>query len=300
MTVAIDVQNLRVRSLDADFHEISWELAPTTEDIFDYTFQLLRSEGPEGPFEPLTPEMEDKYLFVDNTIRRGHRYRTYYYRLRVRSKADNQTKDFGPVYGEADPDLLARDVRKNMNILMREFAGRRCWVFPVRTFGQRCECWDPILQKKVRAGCLTCFDTSFVRGYMSPIEAWIQMDPNPKAEQNMSVGPTQQQVTTARMGYWPPLKPRDLVIEPENLRWRVASVTNTQRLRAVLHQEVQLSQLPLTDIEYKLEFDIGEALKDMWLAGSRNYTNPQTLETAGEEEIPDIFGIYPGYKSVQP
>jgi len=300
MTVAIDVQNLRVRSLDADFHEISWELASTTEDIFDYTFQLLRSEGPEGPFEPLTPEMEDKYLFVDNTIRRGHQYRTYYYRLRVRSKADGQTKDFGPAYGEADPDLIARDVRKNANILFREFAGRRCWVFPVRTFGQRCECWDPILQKKVRSGCLTCFDTSFVRGYMSPIEAWVQMDPNPKAEQNMSVGPAQTQATTARMGYWPPLKPRDLVIEPENLRWRVGSVSNTQRLRAVLHQEVQLSQIPLTDIEYKLEFDIGEALKDMWLAGSRNYTNPQTLEAAGNEEIPDILGIYPGYKSVQP
>jgi hypothetical protein len=299
MPVALDVQNLRVRSLDVDFHEVSWELAPTTEDIFDYTFQLLRSEGPEGPFEVLTPELEDKYLFIDNAIHRGHLYRTYYYKLRVRCKADDETKEWGPVFNAAEPDLIAREIRKHMNILMREFAGRRCWVFPVRTFGQRCECYDASLGKRTRSNCVTCFDTTFVRGYMSPIEAWMQIDPSPKAEQNANVGPIQQEVTTLRMGYWPPLKPRDLIIEGENIRWRVVSVSNTQRLRAVLHQEVQVHQIPKSDIEYKLEFDIGQALKDMWLAGSRNFTNPQTLEAAADEEIPDILGLYPGYPTVQ-
>jgi hypothetical protein len=300
MPVAIDAQNLRVRSLDVDFHEISWELAPTTEDIFDYTFQLLRSEGPEGPYEALTPEMEDQYLFIDRTIRRGHLYREYYYRLRIKCKADSTTKEFGPVSNSAEPDLIASEVRKHMNILMREFAGRRCWVFPVRTFGTRCECWNSTLQKKTRSNCLTCFDTSFVRGYMTPIEAWIQIDPNPKSEQNSAPGPIQAQVTTLRMGYWPPLKPRDLIIEGDNSRWRVVSVTNTQRLRAVLHQEVQVYGLPKTDIEYKLEFDIGHALKDLWLAGSRNFTNPQTLEAAQNEDIPDILALYPTTWPEQP
>lgn len=293
MSVAIDVENLRVRSLDVDFHEISWELGSTTEDIFDYTFQLFRSEGPEGPYEALTPEMEDQYLFVDRTIRHGHSYREYYYRARVRHKASNETQDFGPAYHSgAEPDLWAQEVRKHINLLMREFAGRRCWVFPVRTFGQRCECWDPILQKRTKSNCLTCFDTGFVRGYMTPIEAWTQIDPNPKAEQNTSVGPIQQEVTTARSGYWPPLKPRDLIIEGENKRWRVSQVTHTQKSRAVLHQELQIFQLPKSDIEYKLEFDIDHALKDLWLSPSRNFTNPQNLESFKNEEIPNIFAIY--------
>jgi hypothetical protein len=299
LSVAIDVQKLRVRSLDVDFHEISWEIAPTTEDIFDYTFQLLRSEGPEGPYEPISPELEDRYIFIDNMIRRGHLFRGYFYRLRVKYKPDDSTAEFGPVSLEAEPDLIACEIRKHMNILMREFAGRRCWVFPVRTFGMRCECWSATLRKKTRSGCLTCYDTSFVRGFMTPIEAWIQMDPNPKAEQNMSVGPVQPQITTMRMGYWPPLKPRDIIIEAENARWRVVSVSATQRLRATLHQEVQVLQIPKEDIEYRLEFDIGHALKDLWLVGSRNFTNPQTLEAAQDEDIPNIFGLYPTTWPVQ-
>jgi hypothetical protein len=293
MSVCIDVQRLRVRSLDVDFHEISWEVCATTADILDYTFQLLRSEGPEGPYEAITPEMEDKYLFIDNILARGHNHRQYHYRLRVKHKASGDTKEFGPASNVAEPDLIANEVRKLMNILMREFAGRRCWTFPVRTFGQRCECWDPSLQKKTRSNCLSCFDTGFARGYMSPIEAWMQIDPSPKAEQNASVGPLQQETTTLRMGYWPPLKPRDIIVEPENVRWRVNQVSFTQKSRAVLHQEVQVFRLPPTDIEYKIEFDIGEALKDVWLSPSRNFTNPQTLETFKDEEIPDIFALYP-------
>jgi hypothetical protein len=292
MTVAIDVQKLRVRSLDVDFHEVSWEIGSTTEDIFDYTFQLLRSEGPEGPYDVLTPEMEDRYLFIDNVISRGHNYREYYYKLRTKHKASQVTKDHGPVYNVAEPDLWAIEVRKHANILMREFAGRRCWVFPVRTFGQRCGCWSVTLGKRTRSGCVTCFDTGFVRGYMSPIEAWLQIDPNPKAEQNTSVGPIQQEVTTLRMGYWPPLKPRDLIVEGENVRHRANQISFTQKSRAVLHQEVAVYQIPKTDIEYKLEFDIGAALKDIWLSPSRNFTNPQCLETFKDEEIPDILSLY--------
>jgi len=95
------------------------------------------------------------------------------------------------------------------------------------------------------------------------------------------------------MGYWPPLKPRDLIVEGENIRHRVNQVNFTQKSRAVLHQEVAVYQIPKTDIEYKLEFDIGAALKDVWLSPSRNFTNPQNLETFGNEEIPDILALYP-------
>lgn len=294
MPVSLDVPKLRVRSLDTDFHEISWELASTAEDIFDYTFQLLRSEGAEGPYEPLSPEFEDQYIFIDNSIRRAHNYRKLFYRLKIRQKATGDIKEFGPATQEADPDLIATEIRKHMNILFREFAGRRCWVLPIRTFGQRCRaCWNPTLQKRRISGCLTCFDTSFTRGFMNPIEAWIQFDPNAKAEQNMAVGPTQQSDTTARLGYYPPLKPRDLIIEGENKRWRVSKITTTEQLRAPLHQEIAVHEIPKTDIEYRIELNLGAALKDIWLSPARNFTNPQNLNNFKDEEIPDTFALYP-------
>lgn len=294
MVVALEVEKLRVRSLDVDFHEISWRVASSNEDIFDYTFQLLRSEAPEGPFDPISEVFEDQYIFMDNQPRRGHDYRTLYYKLLVSQKSTGTSQEFGPVSQGAEPDLIAVELRKHMNILFREFVGRRCWVFPVRTFGQRCtDCYNPTIQKRSRSGCLTCFDTSFVRGYHRPIEAWVSIDPSPKAEQNTSVGPMQQATTTGRMGYWPPVKPRDLLIEAENNRWRIVSISSPQQLRSPIHQELQIHQVPKGDIEYRIEFDIGEALKDMWLSPSRNYTNPSDLETFKDEEIPDIFSLYP-------
>ena len=48
---AIEVINLKVRSLDVDFNEVSWEIesfAYAKADILDYTFTVLRSQGPEG------------------------------------------------------------------------------------------------------------------------------------------------------------------------------------------------------------------------------------------------------------
>lgn len=294
MAVALEVTNLRVRSLDVDFNDILWELGDTTEDVLDYTFQVFRSEAVEGPFEPISAAFEDRYSFLDNQLVRGHLYRQFHYRLVVKHKASGATRDFGPVSKEPEADLITTEVRKHVNLLMREFAGRRCWVFPVRTFGQRCDaCYNMQLSKKRRSGCLTCFDTTFTRGFLRPIESWLQIDPNPDSEQNTAVGPTHQQNTTARLGYYPPLKPRDIIIEGENNRWRVVQVNTTQHNRAPLHQEVSLHLIPHTDIEYSLQFELTAPLENLWLSPSRNFTNPQTLEAFRDEEVPDIFGIYP-------
>ena len=308
MSHCLKVQNARIDSLSVDYLEIRWEVATHAEDVLDYTFQVLRSEAPMGPFHDISPEMEDRYFFIDNNIKVSNKFRQFHYKVRVKHKPTGELEDFGSFERGAEPDLIALELRKHMNLLMREFTGRRCWVLPARTFGQRCtSCWNDTLKQRVRSGCRTCYDTSFVRGYHSPIESFIQFDPAAKANQQTNVGELQQQNTTARMGFFPPLKPKDLVIEAENRRWRVVQVSSTQRLRAALHQEVQLHEVPNSDIEYAIELDLGTQviktpsgeevkllqLSDLFLAGSRNFTNPQNLDNFEDEEIPGIFSLYP-------
>jgi len=291
--VSIDVRSIRVRSLDVDFHEISWELAPSSEDILDYTYTVLRSEGPSGPFEPIAIPLSDQYVFIDNILVAGHRWRTYYYVIRVTHVPSGDKKDFGPSSHDPDPDLIAIELRKRMQLLMKEFAGRRAWVLPVRTFGQRCSCWNPQLRSKVRSNCLTCFDTTWVRGYMHPIETFLQIDPAPKTEQNMSVGSTQQVNTTGRFAFFPPVKPRDVIIEAENRRWRVVSATQTEKARASVHQEVQLHEVEQRDIEFRIPLVLDQALKDLWITPQRNFTNPQNLEAFLDDSFPGIMSLFP-------
>lgn len=293
MGVPLRVKNLRVTSLDLDFHRLTWEVEPTTQDVLDYTFQVLRAEAPMGPFDPLTDALVDRYTFVDTLVQQRHRWRQYFYKLRVARRATGEYSDTDAVSHEPRPDLLAMELRRHMRLLFHEFAGRRCVVLPVRTFGQRCpQCWDSVLEKRVRSGCQTCYDTGFARGYMHPIESWIQMDPSQKSQQNLSVGATQQSNSTLRMGYFPPVKPYDLVVEPENRRWRVVSQTQTEHSRAGVHQEVQVHEVPAGDIEFAIPVDFGAALENMYFTPGRNYTNPHNFQNFEDEEIPNIYALY--------
>ena len=294
MTLPIEIRDLRVRSLDSDFNELTWTLADTSEDLLDYSFQVCRSESPNGPFEALAPPFVDQYVFIDNTVHSGHRWRKYFYQLHVVRLTTLDAQDVGPVSKDPDADLIALELRRHMQLLFREFAGRRCYVLPARTFGQRCSsCYNPVLKQKRSSGCRLCLDTSFVRGYMSPIESWIQFDPSAKTEQQGNLGPQQQSNTSARLTWYPPLKPRDIVIEGENRRWRVVQVNQTEQGRAAVHQEVQLHEIPPRDIEFAIPLTLSTALKDIWFNPSRNYSNPQNLEAFMDEELPGITQLYP-------
>jgi len=293
MGIPLVIEDLKVRSLNVDLNEVTWRVANTMEDVLDYTFQLLRSESEMGPYDELSVPFEDRYLYVDRTVKIGHRYRRYHYKVRVKRKSDGAVKDFGPSSLSPDPDLISIELRKHMNLLFREFAGRRCWVLPIRTFGQRCQCWSTALSKTTRSGCRTCYGTGFARGYLHPVEMWISFDPSPKTEQQTQVGIQHQSNTTARAGYFPELKPRDLVIEGENKRWRVVSVSSPEHLRAPVLQEIQLHEIPRTDIEFGIELRIEQALKDLFISPARAFTNPQNLATYKDEEIPPLHILYP-------
>lgn len=293
MAANIDVRNLKVRSLDLDMFEVSWEVADTTLDILDYTFQVLRSESPAGPFDDASVPFQDRYVFVDNVTYVGDRWRFLHYVIRVTHVPSGKVQDFGPITHEPEPDLIALELRRHMQLLLHEFSGRRCWVLHVRTFGQRCPaCWDNRLYKRIKSQCVTCFDTGFARGYMHPIETWIQIDPSAKSEQTTNVGSMQQSNTTARLGYYPPLKPRDLIVEPENRRWRVNAVSMTEHVRAPVHQEVQIHEVPQRDIEFSIPLVLDQALRDVFFSPPRNFSNPQNTSEIEDVEWNAVLDLF--------
>lgn len=290
----IEVTGLKVRSLDVDYHEISWEILDTQVDVLDFTFQVLRSESSGGPWEPVSVPFSDRYIFIDRISHPFHAARLFHYLLRVKNQITGEEVDFGPVSLQPEADLVAREIRRHMNLLFREFTGRRCWVLPVRTFGQRCSCWNEVLQKRTRSGCRLCYDTGFVRGYHYPIETWVQIDPGSNlSEQNTNVGTLHQQNSTARVSNIGIVKPRDIIIEPENRRWRVTQVSQTEQSRSPIHLELAIHQIPPSDVEYSIELKLDQPLRDLALSPARNFTNPYNLESFEREEIPSIFALYP-------
>jgi len=294
-------KELKVRTFSLDFLEFTWEIEETTLDPNDFQLYILRSESPLGPWDVVAGPFEDKYRFVDNRVNLIHRWREIYYRIRSVRKADpTDVIETDAVTFEAQIDLIGAEIQRLERLVWEEFAGRRCFIFPVRTFGQRCgNCWDGpdkgkgFTSQRRRSNCLTCYDTGFVRGYCDPIEIFMQIDPSTNSVQTLPITERHQQDTTARLPNFPIIKPRDIIVEAENRRWRVVTVTSTERLRSVVHQELRLHAISIGDVEYQLPIRI-EDLRNFEPSPMRNFSNPQNLESFEREAIKDAFGVY-GY-----
>ena len=287
----IEVVDIKVRSLDVSYNEISWRIKDTSEDVLDYDFQVLRSEAVAGPYEPISIVFQDRYRFRDSQVPGPNAFRTLYYLLRMTNRVTGQSVDNGPVFRAPEEDLVSLEIRRHLNILYREFTGRKCWVLPIRTFGQRCpNCWDFTLSKSKRSGCSICYDTGFTRGYHHPIEAWAQIEAGtPKAEQNSNVGILQQINNSARLAVELGIKPKDLLIEGENNRWRIISVGDTQHNRVPVLVELQMHRIPASDVEYSIPLNLMSP--DLELTPARSFTNPQNRSSTNYAAS-KIFEIY--------
>lgn len=295
----INVKSISIRSFDLDHLDIFWEIdalaSPSQEskphEIWDYDFYVLRSEAPMGPWDVISEPLRDTYSFRDMRISLLSRYRRYYYQVRVVHRPSEEKKDFGPSAHDAPPpDLIAAEVIRQEDVYFREFVGRRCILYPVRTFGPACICYDFSIGRKTRANHQPCYGTGWLGGYLQPFEAFVQIDPSPKGPQPSSVGDLGRVDTTARMISFPPVKSKDILIESENRRWRVVTVSGTERLRSVVRQELQLHEITKGDVEYALPVKADP--RTFQPSAERNFTNPQNVENDGDYS--DILAAYGG------
>lgn len=288
---------LRVRSLTTSYLEVSWEVENTTIDPLDYSWLVQRSESPLGPWDDVSQEFSDRYLFLDSRVNVFNKHRSYYYRIKSSEKSDTANVVYSrPISLAAEPDLIASEIQLLEQTLWREYAGRECFLLPRRTSGQYCPlCMDVggkgSTFRKLRSGCVTCYDTQFARGFLDPIRIYCQIDPSPKTVQLVATGEQQVNQTTARMGAFPAVKPGDVIVEAENKRWRVVTAGGTERLRSKVHQELTLYEINRGDVEYKVPLDLGN-IQEFEPSAKRNFTNPQNLESAEDEALASTLATY--------
>lgn len=288
----LQVTELYARSFDLDHCDIFWKIADFHGDIYKYDFQVFRSESSFGPWEPISPVFQDKYHFRDASPINGNKFRTVYYLLRITDKTTSESKDFGPTSQQGEPDLIALEINRQEDVLFREFVGRLTFLYPVRTFGAYCICFDRVTNRRTRSNCLNCYDTGYLGGYLSPVACYVQFDPSGKQPVPTPYRERQELKTTARLISFPKVKPKDILIEAENVRWQVESVTCTQRLRAVVHQELTLKQIDPGEVEFKLPVKIDD-LRSLEIAAARNFTNPQHIDE--HSDLQNILAVY-GYR----
>lgn len=284
----IVIKDLKVVSFSKDSLDLSWAIEDTTENVLDYDFFIQRSEGEQGPFDTVGGPVVDEFsfLFRDVTAPQYWRGRQHIYRIEAINRVTKESQSSLTAQALAPADLVTQEIRRCEILRFREFAGRKVFVFPRRTFGQRCgTCFDEVKTRKRRANCAECFDTGFARGYLRPIQTFLQIEPNfgqaGQSERLTDLGRTQHNLITARAPIIPLYKAGDLVVEAENTRWRVVGVTSYQHLRSPVAQQLTLIQIPDNDIEYRIPIE-GINPVTFEATASRAFTNPSNIDAATE------------------
>lgn len=245
--------SVRVSSFELDYMVVSWEFEFGGRDALSVTFNVARAESPAGPYTPVRAGLVDRYELRDYIAPPQRRaWRSIYYQVTARDAEGGEVVS-EPTSCEPRPPLDGMEISRLHNKLLQEYVGRPVMVLGVRTFGDRCvSCYDRVTGRRTASKCAVCWNTGFQRGYHRPMMTYMQIDPEVRMQMNTSELVSEQASTGARMSVYPLLKPRDLIIEREGRRWRVANVRRTERLRAPIHQEVALTMITPGDIEYKI------------------------------------------------
>jgi hypothetical protein len=250
----ITLDNVKVNCRDLDYLSITWQVARTVEDLLSYTFQISRSEATEGPYEPITAEFSDRYEFRDYIAPRKHEWRLFHYKIKIKNVETGETFEYGPVTANARPPLDALEIMRLEEVLFREFVGRPCLLVPIRTFGQTCpQCYDSVTGRVTLSNCPMCYTTGYTGGYLNPTVIYLQIDPSARMQQSNPPMTQQHSMTTGRCSAATYIKPKDIVLEEGGRRWRVSAVSVTERLRFPVRQELQLTAIPIGDVEYGLD-----------------------------------------------
>lgn len=263
---------------------IRWETTTKGADLADYEFYIERGSAsennpgfqnktmyqtPELPSVASVPTMNfktvsvaidglDNPFYVDYTPEILSLNVSLSYRIRARKKS-TQEEILSPGAGLGGGlDLVGLYVAEEINFELSDTTGTPCLIYNRRRGGVPCpNCFDPIQKKRLASNCMTCFGTNWVGGFYDPIDAYVDLSPNPKNALITQWGEAQENMTRFLLANFPIIFPGDVIRELRpNRMWRVGQRVNlTEKRRVTMLQFPEVSEIKPGDIEYKIPVD---------------------------------------------
>ncbi len=248
---------------------IQWVLRNTVRDD-TFTFNLYRSGSAEGPWENIGEDLVDTYNFIDDDFPSDYSKtsaslfsinRALYYKLEVTSG----TAQTAETIKKLEPGLdrrrrgIHRKLVRDAGIYFKKVMGTEVAVFKRRWWGETCtECRSSTGQSTT-ARCGSCYGTGIKLGYWEPVFGWAQRKPTSIEGASAATDTAGTQETNRIMVYMhriPQVQDRDvLVFLRDDRRYIIESVTPTQIHSVDVHQEVLVSELARSSVEYLLLAD---------------------------------------------
>jgi len=267
--ISIFFKALYIRFLTNSSVEIKWDIENTPEDIKQVSFVVYKSETPEAGYTPISPELTDLFTYRDAwTGYDDSKFKIIYYKVRAFIKSDpSKFVETKPDYVHENPEDDSQspfvdpvvDAVRRANVLLsheRYRVGKPCIVYQKRTFGQRCKCFDPILQRVTKSKCEYCLGTGRIEGYHSGIEdVFINFVSLNKTKMIQFWGDTEPGETQAWTSNFPIVKPEDIIINKLTNEYYVIKRIRTSFHLIPIRQTILVRKLNFDDIKTSLPFD---------------------------------------------
>ena len=147
-------------------------------------------------------------------------------------------------------------------------------------------------RQRLRASCTSCYGTGFAGGFYAPIEVYGQIPTATVATATQQLGKVASQDSMLLLANYPLLTEGDVVIEAENVRWRVGQSINViEKQRAVVRQQAPIKRIDANEVEFSLPLLLTtDEVRDLRATPAANYTNPQSL---GQHTLEDmVLGLF--------
>lgn len=234
------------------------------------TFDLERSGGYAGPWEPVAMGLVDRYAHFDELsqpaetdpieVLRLNQFRFFqavYHRVTARagSAVSSAVFEFGP---EARGKIggMRRKAARDVRIGLVKFAKMPCVLLKRRVWGKRCpECYDPKTKATTRGGCRTCYGTSFSGGFWEPVSLPARRQ---GAKSTSTQGDPKSDSKKMRLLVpdFPQVDVRDVIVSLRSgERYVVDAETETDVQEEPMYQSVTVTALDRSDVVYQLRVD---------------------------------------------
>ena len=262
---------------------VRWQMTGNAVDLADYEFYVDRGEAENNqagfqhvdiqqrPVLPATAHLEtlnlkpisrsidglDDMWFLDMSPELRNLSLTWLYQVRCRNKNTQEELVSKQVSFDGDLDLVGLYIADEVNFLLEDTTGTPCYIYRRKRDGAYCpKCFDPIQKKRLLSRCEVCYGTNWVGGFYDPIDAFVDLSPNPKNIEMAPRGETQSNDSHVLMANFPEVYPGDVIREISGGRmWRINTVPVTEKHRTLLLQLPSVSEIKPGDIEYDLPSD---------------------------------------------
>ncbi len=253
--------SLTLATYDISSITVSWQFEPTTESVLNYKVDIYRAETPGvsgiGEYDIIASGISaNSYSYQDTTVSGlTTPNRTWFYKILVKNNLTSATKLYPdtPSYFKCTPDYIAKNIIASKKLSLDKKVTRRMYLIKKYELGTRCtNCWDSILFRTTKANCDVCKGSGFITGYYDAIAFNATISAAPKYNQIMVWGNWSMSDRILYTIGYPPMKPKDVIIDDTNTRWLVGQVRTIEFKGYVVEQQVQLVYIQPDDIIYNI------------------------------------------------